>query len=210
MNADTQTLRSLREENNRLKDETQNLRTEMDRLRQIIHSLNMLQYNIDAITPDTDVLALINNILSAAIEAVGSNDGSLLLLDTDAEQLVFVDVIGTSRAQLIGFRIPSDEGVAGWVLANKSPTIIPSVRQNAHWSSTVDEAIGFHTAALICVPLLDGERPLGVIEVLNPLSRGIFRDEDLDILSLIARLASLALVRAEKTGTVDKVDSPIS
>ncbi len=210
MNADTQTLRSLREENRRLKDKTQNLQTEMDRLRQIIHSLNMLQYNIDAITPDTDVLALIYNILSAAIEAIGSSDGSLLLLDTDTEQLVFVDVIGKSREQLIGFRIPFDEGVAGWVLTNKSPTIVPNVRHDVRWSPRVDEAIGFHTAALICVPLLDGERPLGVIEVLNPFSKGTFRVEDLDILSLVARLASLALVRAEMTGPVDKKKNPTS
>ena len=210
MYSDKQTLRSLREENIRLKDETQNLQTEMDRLRQIIHSLNVLQYNIDAITPDTDVLALINNILSAAIEAIGSSDGSLLLLDMEAEQLVFVEVIGTSSEQLIGFRIPSDEGVAGWVLTSKSPTIIPNVRHDERWSSVVDEAIGFRTAALICVPLLDGERPLGVIEVLNPLSKGIFCVEDLDILALIARLASLALVRAEKTGTVDKEKKSIS
>ena len=210
MNAGTQTLRSLREENNRLRDETQNLQKEMDRLRQIIHSLNMLQYNIDAITPDTDVLALIHNILSAAIEAIGSSDGSLLLLDADAEQLVFVEVIGTSREQLVGFRIPFDEGVAGWVLTNKSPTIVPNVRHDEHWSPTVDESIGFHTAALICIPLLDGERPLGVIEVLNPFSKGIFHAEDLDILSLVARLASLALIRAEKTEIVGKEKNPIS
>ncbi|MBU0510979.1 MAG: GAF domain-containing protein [Chloroflexi bacterium] len=208
MDADKQTLRSLREENIRLKDKTQDLQTEVDRLRQIIHALNTLQYNIDAITPDTDVLALIYNILSAAIEAIGSNDGSLLLLDTDEEQLVFVEVIGIGSEQLIGFRIPSNEGIAGWVLTNKSPTIVPNVRQDARWSPSVDEAISFRTAALICVPLLDDERPLGVIEVLNPLSGGPFCIEDLDILSLIARLASLALVRAEEVGAADKEKDP--
>ncbi len=204
MNSDTQTLRSLREENNRLKNETQVFQTEIDRLRQIIHSLNKLQYNIDAVTPGTDVLALIHNILSAAIGAVSSSDGSLLLLDTEKDELVFVEVIGISRAELTGFRVPSNEGIAGWVLTHKSPTIVPNVRQDARWLPAVDEAIGFYTAALICVPLLDGECPLGVIEVLNPLSGGSFRTEDLDILSLIARLASLALVRAEEVGTADK------
>ena len=61
----------------------------------------------------------------------------------------------------------------------------------------LDNVIGFKTASLICVPLLDGGRPLGVIEVVNPVSGEPFNETDMDIMMLVARLASLALAQAE-------------
>ena len=198
MRPDSQTLRNIRDENSRLKDEIHHLRGEVSRLQDIIRALNTLQYNIDAITPETDVIALIHNILSATLVTVGTDNGSLLLVDADENQLVFVDVIGPSRDALLGYRMPSDEGVAGWIVTNKSPVLIADVGQDKRWSSSVDQSIGFHTSSLIGVPLLDGERPLGIIEVVNSIGSPPFQEGDLDIMLLVARLASLALIQAEK------------
>ena len=61
----------------------------------------------------------------------------------------------------------------------------------------VDDLTGFRTHSLVCVPLLDGDRTLGVIEVVNKTSGEPFDEKDLNILVLVARLASLALIRAE-------------
>jgi GAF domain-containing protein len=52
---------------------------------------------------------------------------------------------------------------------------------------------------LIGVPLLDGDRPLGIIEVVNAVGSPPFEEGDLDIMMLVARLASLVLVQAEKS-----------
>lgn len=199
MRAGSQTLRSMREENSRLKDEVYRLRMEIEHLHRVISALNALQYQIDAITPETDVLALIHNILSAALQAVGSENGSLLLLDQEKDALVFVDVIGTSGEELRGYRMPADQGIAGWVVQQQQPALVENARKDERWSPVVDESVGFHTASLIGVPLLDGDRPLGVIEAVNPLSGSPFRESDLDTMILVARLASLALARAEQT-----------
>jgi GAF domain-containing protein len=199
MQADTQTLRNFREENIRLKDEIHHLRVEVRRLQDIIRALNTLQYNIDAITSETDVITLIHNILSTALVTVGTDNGSLLLIDEAINQLVFVDVIGPSHDALLGYRMPADEGVAGWVVTNKSPVLIADVDQDQRWSSNVDQSIGFHTSSLIGVPLLDGDRPLGIIEVVNAVGSPPFVEGDLDIMMLVARLASLVLVQAEKS-----------
>lgn len=198
MQSDTLTLRNIRDENVRLKDEAHQLRNEVRRLQEIIRALNTLQYNIDAISEETDVISLIHNILSAALVTVGTDNGSLLLMDSDENQLAFVDVIGSSRNALLGYRMPADEGVAGWVITNKSPVLIEDVSQDKRWSSNVDETIGFHTSSLIAVPLMEDERPLGIIEVVNSVGSPPFQDGDLDIMLLVARLASLALTAAEK------------
>ncbi len=107
MQSNQQLIRTLRSANASLKDEIGELQAETKKLRQIIHALNTLQYNIDAITAKTDVLSLIGNILSAALEAVNSENGSLLLLSPRENQLVFVEILGQSREQLLGYRMPS-------------------------------------------------------------------------------------------------------
>jgi len=198
MSANFRALRSLRDENKRLKNEIYYFQASLNHLHQVIHALNTLQYQIDAITPETDVVALIHQVLSAALEAVDSENGSLLLLDEKKEELVFVNVIGLSRDALMGYRMPADEGLAGWIIKEKSPVLVHDARKDERWSSNVDEAVGFHTVSMIGVPLLDGGRSFGVIEVLNPFSRGSFREGDLDVMILVARLASLCLVRAEE------------
>lgn len=197
LNPDTQTLRRLQQENARLRDECQALHDELLRLKQAIRALTNLQYSLDGISPESNIFTLINGLLSAALEAVDSEDGSLQLLDEEKDQLVFVEVRGDSREKLRGYRMPVMQGVSGWVVRNRKPELVPDVRQEPRFAPQVDQRTGFRTTSLICVPLMDGERCLGAIEVVNTRSGAPFSPKDLDILLLVARLASLALVRAE-------------
>ena len=201
MQSNEQIIRTLQTANASLKQDIQVLQAENNQLRNVIHALNTLQYNLDAITPDTDVMGLISKILFAALEAVDSEDGSLLLLSPKDNQLAFVDVIGQSRGELFCYRMPANQGIAGWVLANKTPIIIPDVHKDQRWYSHIDKTTGFQTASILGVPLFDGDRPLGLIEVVNTRSGEPFHESDLDILILVGRLASLALTRAEETTT---------
>jgi len=197
LNPDTQTLRRLHQENARLRDENHSLQIELYRLQQAVRALTSLEYSLDGIGPESNVFTLINGLLSAALEAVDSEDGSLQLLDEENDQLVFVEVRGDSREKLRGYRMPVMQGVSGWVVRNRKPELVPDVRQEPRFSPQVDQNTGFRTTSLICVPLIHGERCLGAIEVVNTRSGKPFSPKDLDILLLVARLASLALVRAE-------------
>lgn len=194
---DNNMMRTLRQENSRLKEENLSLRDEVLRLRQAIQSLNNLQHSLDLITPESNIHALLNGILTSALDAVNSGDGSLLLVDEDTSELVFVQTYGSSREKLAGYRMPAGEGIAGWVITNHTPRLVSDVRQDPHFSPMVDQTTGFRTASLICVPLMDGERVMGAIEVVNTLSGIPFNESDLDLLMLVSRLAVIALLRAE-------------
>ena len=202
MPVNTETLRTLQQENLRLKNDNQDLHTELNYLRQAIRALSELQQNLDYITPQTNVFALINRILSSALEAVNSQDGSLQLLDEESHELVFVEVQGIARDRLLNYRMPEKEGIAGWVVANHKPRLVPDTNQEPLFSPLVDRTIGFRTNSLICVPLMEQERVIGVIEVVNTRSGDPFKESDMDILLLVAQLASLAIIKAEGSRTV--------
>ena len=190
-------LRMLRQENSRLKEDNQALGDELLRLRNTIRSLSNLQRSLDLITPQTDPNDLLKSILWAALDAVDSKDGSLMLLDDETGELVFVYVIGASQQRLVGYRLPKDKGIASWVVANHRAQLVPDVSQDPRFNAQVDQHTGFRTTSLICVPLIDSERSLGAIEIVNTSSGKLFVEADLDIMLLVARLAVIAILRAE-------------
>jgi sigma-B regulation protein RsbU (phosphoserine phosphatase) len=190
-------LRNLAQDYAHLKDEYHNVRNELMRLRQALRSLSALQRSLDLISPQSDPYQILNSILSTALEAVDSKDGSLLLLDEETNELVFAYVLGSTQKSLAGYRLPSGEGIASWCVANRKPQLVPDVSKDTHFSTLADQKTGFQTKSLICVPLTDNDRPIGAIEVVNTTSGIPFREEDLDIMLIVARLAAIAIIRAE-------------
>lgn len=190
----------------RLRDENRGLKEEMALLRSSVRALSALQDVVQRITASTDVIALLDDLLASALSVVGAEDGSLLLIDEEKDELAFAVVHGRMREQLTGYRIPKTEGIAGWVAENRRPVMVRDVRTDPRFSPAVDEDFHFHTRSMACVPLIDGQRVLGVIEALNKSSNREFSETDRDLLSVTAQLASVAIVRAEAlTATANAV-----
>lgn len=187
----------LQQEVARLRDENRSLKEEVAILRSSVRALSAVQDIIQRLTPKTDVIALLDDLLASVLAVVGAEDGSLLLLDEDAGELVFAVVRGQTRERLTGFRIPQNQGIAGWVLASKKPQIVRDAHLDPRFSPLVDQKFGFYTRSLACVPLMEGDRVLGVIEAVNKSSDREFTEVDHDLLLVVAQLASIAIARAE-------------
>jgi sigma-B regulation protein RsbU (phosphoserine phosphatase) len=196
-----ETTRFVQEEARRLADENRDLRTELLALRESVRALSKLYYLSQNITRDTDVLKLLSHILDSAMAVLKASDGSLMLVDEQTNELVFAVVRGQTADQLVGYRLPPGEGIAGWVAANRQPQIVMDVRRDPRFYSTVDEAFHFKTRSMVCVPLcLDNGRVLGVIQILNKVSDRPFTQDDLDLMLVVAQLAVTAMHRAERAG----------
>lgn len=196
---DIQTIRHLQQENIRLRSENNSLRDYVERLQRGLSALVDLQKNIDKIGPDTNIYALIHQLLEAALLAANSANGSLMLLDEDTGELVFVEVIGEAREKLLNYRLPKGQGIAGWSVSKREPRLVVNTQAEPTFSSTVDRYTGMETRSLICIPLLDGQRRLGAIEVVNTRSGGPFVQADFEVLQLVGKLASLAIIAVEKS-----------
>ncbi len=196
--SDTQTIRHLQQENVRLRSENNSLRDYVERLQRALSALVDLQQSIESIRSDINIYYLIHNVLSSALVAVDSENGSLMLLDEDSGELVFVEVMGTAREKLVNYRLPKGVGIAGWVVKNRRPRLASNVQSDPAFSSMVDQYTGLETKSLICVPLIYEDRVLGAIEAVNTGLSRPFTQSDLEVMQLVARLASTAIVTAEK------------
>ena len=187
----------LQQENIRLQKENERLQQEVVRLRLILRNLGNLNQMTLSIHPETDILLLLDQILQAALDSIQAEDGSLLLVDEETQELSFVVVHGSVRSTLVGHRIPLGAGIAGWVAQHAESVIIPNVQTDPRFSPQVDQAFQFKTRSLICVPIVFSGRVLGVIQGLNKSNRKAFANADLLMLNVVAQLAAAAIARAE-------------
>ena len=197
LRSDTNPMHMLQIEVARLKDENRELRDEIALLHSSIRALSALQDLIERLSPSTHILTLLDDLLASVLMVVGASAGSLLLVDEESGELVFAVVHGPARERLTGYRLPKGQGIAGWVAANRRPQVVHDVRTDPQFSPLVDETFDFQTRSLAALPLLDGDRVLGVIEALNKASDRDFTQVDNDLLRVVAQLAAAALVRAE-------------
>jgi len=136
---------------------------------------------------------LLQSVVEVARAIFGARASSVLLLDEDADELVFEAVAGAGSETLVGTRIPSSTGIAGWVLVTRQPLVIEDVTEDPRFAKDFAETTGYIPKGLMAVPLLYEERALGVLEVLDRPQRAQFSLVEMDLLGLFANQAAIAL-----------------
>ena len=136
---------------------------------------------------------LLQSIVGVARAIFGARASSIFLLDETTDELVFEAVAGEGSETLVGQRFPSSKGIAGWVLVSRQPIVIDDVTQDPRFARDVAEETGYVPKGLMAVPLLHGERALGVLQVLDRRGSSRFTLEQMDLLSLFANQAAIGL-----------------
>ncbi len=137
--------------------------------------------------------ALLRSIVDVARAIFAARAASVLLLDGATDELVFEAVSGEGEEELIGRRISSGTGIAGWVVSSRQPLVLEDVAGDPRFAREAAEATGYVPSGLMAVPLLSGERALGVLEVLDRPQRSRFSLAEMELLGLFASQAALAL-----------------
>jgi GAF domain-containing protein len=136
---------------------------------------------------------LLGAIVQVARSIFGAKASSILLLDEETNELVFEAVVGEGEESLLGVRFPAGQGIAGWVLATRTPLILEDVQNDPRFAGEVAEDTGYVPSGLMAAPLLHEERALGVLEVLDRPERSHFSLQEMDLLGLFANQAAIAV-----------------
>jgi GAF domain-containing protein len=142
---------------------------------------------------ESDFRRLLTSVVAVARAIFHARASSIFLLDEKTDELVFEAVAGEGADTLVGQRFPSSTGIAGWVLVTRQPLVIEDVTADPRFGREAAESTGFVPKGLMAVPLLNEERSLGVLEVLDRPSDSRFSMQEMDLLTLFANQAAIAL-----------------
>ena len=135
---------------------------------------------------------LLQSIADVARAIFGARASSIMLFDSDSDELVFEAVSGEG-ADLLGRRLPHDTGIAGWVLGAREPIVIEDVAHDPRFAADVARGTGYVPQGIMAAPLILEERALGVLSILDRPKRASFSLVELDLLGLFAHQAAVAL-----------------
>jgi GAF domain-containing protein len=136
---------------------------------------------------------LLQAIVEVARAIFGARAASIMLLDEGAAELVFEAVTGEGEDTLVGRRIPSETGIAGWVAQSGQPLVVEDVARDPRFAVQEARRTGYVPKGLMAVPLLRDDRVLGVLNVLDRPERRRFSVAEMDLLGLFANQAAVAL-----------------
>ena len=142
---------------------------------------------------EEDFGRLLRAIVQVARAIFGAKGSSILLLDEDANELVFAAVASEEEQFLVGRRFPAGQGIAGWVASSRTPLVLEDVQNDPRFAREVAEKTGYVPKGLMAVPLLEEERVLGVLQVLDRPEQQRFSLREMELLGLFASQAAIAL-----------------
>ena len=139
---------------------------------------------------------LLEQIALAASELTDTEAASIMLMSRN-ETLVFEAARDpVSGMKLASIEVPLEGSIAGWVVTNGEPLIIPDVTVDPRWARHVDEETEFVTRSMLAVPMQTHDKTIGCLEALNKQGDGMFTDDDVITLTTLAAQAAVAVQNA--------------
>lgn len=127
---------------------------------------------------------LAERALELLLEYVPAESGAVLL--PEADQLRFAVATGPRAARLAGTTLPRGVGIAGLVCDRAVAMLVREVDANPNHYEGVDRRTGYHTRAILCVPVRTGAGGVGCIELLNPFGGSDFASWHLAAAQVVA------------------------
>jgi signal transduction histidine kinase len=142
-----------------------------------------------------DLENLLGRIMRSAVDIIGTEAGSLLLMDENTGQLIYRVVEGGMQ-NLVGTRLSPGIGATGQAVEAKEPVIVNSVLQDQSIIDEADTGTVIDTQSLLAVPMLIQDEAIGVLEVINRKDQAPFDDDDASLLATFASQAAIAIDNA--------------
>jgi GAF domain-containing protein len=136
---------------------------------------------------------LLRSIVEATVVLFDAEASSIALYDATAGRLVFQVAAGSQGEGVVGLGITPDQGIAGYVFTTGQPLALSDVANDARFGRAAAEQTGYVPRSVVAVPLLDDEGSIGVLEVLDRRSQAAFDLRDIELASVFARQAAVAI-----------------
>ncbi len=175
------------------------LYTESQRTARVMSALAEAAAAINTSLEITDVW---RRILNQTMQALQVETVALALIDHDSNDLIFQAAAGHNSGSIPGRHIHNGHGLTGQVITNGLGLIVPSVKQDSHYSE-VDKFEGIEMRAVAIAPIQSQGKVIGVLEAVNPIS-GAFDPDAMVVLAGLGSLAGTTIQNAEYLNRIQK------
>ncbi len=155
----------------------------------------------NAFATQLDLDLLLELVTQKCREALEAEGVAILLIDPQRDELYFPYLANLDpevARRLAELRFSAALGIAGEALARGRAIKVDDVAHEERFYSLIDRHTGLTTRSILAAPLIVVGTRLGVIEVVNPLGRESFSDDDLVLLESLADSIAVAIHNAAK------------
>ena len=111
---------------------------------------------------------------------------SLLLYDSQRDELVFAATETLRENTLVGMHVPAEKGIASWVARTGQSALVNDAAHDPRFYRGIDRASHFATRSLLAAPITRDGRVIGVLEVANRYDGLAFNEVDQRKLETVA------------------------
>mgnify|MGYP001592919275 CR=1 FL=1 len=177
----------------RSEDEVKRLNQDLERRARELNALNEAGL---AMTSTLRMESVLKRVMSQVKILLDAEGASVLLRDPLCDELIFAAVADPSPKELVGTRIPTTSGIAGWVMRERRATLVNNAQDDPRFSGAIDAETGLTTHSIVAVPLKFRGAVWGVVEAINK-TNGVFTQRDSEMLEALARSAAIAIQNAQ-------------
>ncbi len=149
------------------------------------------------VTSEHDLDKVLNSVVSTAVHLTNAEEGLILLLDDEGNELYLRASKGLDAGVARTFRVPSNDSLA-WQAVR---TMNPILASGQGWQKI---KTAYLVKSLLYVPLAIKGRPLGVLGVNNRRAEREFTEHDRDLLTALGSYAAIAIENARLVSRLEQ------
>ena len=130
--------------------------------------------------------------LGEVVKAVGAEAGTIWFYNSAGDQRIYPS-FSIGGADLTGMSLAAGEGIAGTVVQEGKTTVVKDCQSDERWAGRFDEATGFVTRSMVCVPLINKYEVIGCIQIINKKDGSLYDDADVELCENLAMLTAIAV-----------------
>jgi NtrC-family two-component system sensor histidine kinase KinB len=145
-----------------------------------------------------DLRTVLQRLLYAALQHVGGERGSIVVMDDLGKPVDATIVYGKQLHEHTTQQLKEtvERGLAGWVVQNRVGALLRDTSKDERWLRREDDAAEkTGSKSAICVPLMSRERLVGVLTLVHSVPN-VFDETHLELMQAIANQASVAVLNA--------------
>ena len=171
------------------------LHRRQESLRQKTRTLYLVERALSVDNAEADPLKLVDGLLALVGDDMQAQRCSLMLRAAEGDALYIAALRGLAPHIAVGSRVPFGKGVAGIVAESREPLLVMDAEEAREHPLLRDQYLT--TGSFISFPLIYRDELVGVVNLTNRAKRGVFVEEDMERVQLLALIIALIATNAE-------------